>query len=96
MNAPFPTFGNPEDHPDNLRNPYGYQVQDESQGLAYFNAPESNSTMVSDSVVMTKRLKAFVPVSSVKEGRSPKKTLMTADELAQENAKGGDYEASYQ
>ena len=61
-----PIFSSPDENPDNLNNPYGNNVVDSSRGEVYFNGPNSNSTMVSDSVEMTKRLKAFVPKSSVK------------------------------
>lgn len=92
---PYPTFGDPAYHPDNANNPYGYQVNDESQGLVYFNAPESNSTMVSDSVEMTRRLKMFVPASSVKKGRTPINDLMSLKQAQEENNKG-DYKAKFQ
>ena len=93
---PFPVFGDPDMHPDTFRDPYGYQVNSESMGEAYFNAPEANSTMVSDNIIMTQQLKKFVPKSSVKEGRVPMRSLMTPDQLAEENNRGRHYKSSYQ
>lgn len=93
---PFPTYGDPQQHPDNLGNPYGYQVQDESQGLTYYNSVDPNSTMVSDSVQMTERLKMFVPSSSVKKGRAPGETLMSAEMLNEEENRGNNYKSKFQ
>lgn len=92
----YPLFEDPDYYPNNLETPYTWNSVDSSRGFAYFNAPESNSTMVSDSVEMTKRLKAFVPASSVKEGRAPGATLMTRDMRAEENNSGSNYKAKYQ
>lgn len=94
-NKTYPYFGDPQYFPDNLNNPYGFQYQDASEGLTYFNAPESNSTMVSDSVVMTKRLKQFVQRASVKEGQTPQRDLMTRAQLNEENAIGEDYKSIF-
>lgn len=91
----FPLFGDPNGNPDNMTNPYGWNVVDSSRGEASFNAPASNSTMVSDSVEMTKRLKAFVPASSVKEGRTPQNNLGYS-QSAEENNIGADYKAKFQ
>ena len=95
-NPAFPVFGDPNDNPNNLANPYDWNVVDSSRGETYFNAPASNSTMVSDSVEMTKRLKAFVPMSSVKQGRSPQEDLMTREMKLEENNIGADYKPRYQ
>lgn len=51
--------------------------------------------MVSDSVEMTKRLKAFVPASSVKEGRTPQNNLGYANSAEEVNV-GANYKAKYQ
>jgi hypothetical protein len=58
-------------HPDNINNPYGYQVGDEDMGMTSYYAPQSNSTMTSDCIEMVKRLKRFVPESNVQKGRKP-------------------------
>ena len=50
-------------------NPYEDKKEDTSDGKIRFKAPESDSTMVSENVEMTKRLKAFVPKISVLSGR---------------------------
>lgn len=95
-NKPAIPFGeDPNYNPNNLANPYDWNVVDSSRGETYFNAPASNSTMVSDSVEMTKRLKAFVPKSSVKEGRTPQNNLGYSGS-AEEINKGVDYKAKYQ
>lgn len=90
-----PPFTDPDDNPNNLANPYGWNVVDSSRGEAYFNAPASNSTMVSDSVEMTKRLKAFVPASSVKQGRTPQNNLGYSGSAEEVNI-GANYKAKYQ
>lgn len=90
----FPTFSDPSENPDNLANPYGNNTVDSSRGEVYFNAPESNSTMVSDSVEMTKRLHAFVEVSSVKKGREPINNLGYANSEELEN-EGANYKSKY-
>lgn len=90
--VPFGT--DPDQYPNNLGNPYDWNVVDQSRGEAYWNAPASNSTMVSDSVEMTKRLRAFVPASSVKKGRTPLNTLGYAK--SEENENEGNYKSSYQ
>lgn len=74
-NPAYPLNGDPNYNPNNLQNPYDWNVVDSSRGETYFNAPAANSTMVSDSVEMTKRLRAFVPSSSVKQGRQPTNNL---------------------
>lgn len=94
-NAPVPLYSDPDDNPNNLANPYGWNVVDSSRGEVYFNAPASNSTMVSDSVEMTKRLKAFVPASSVKQGRWPQNDLGYSGSPEEWN-KGENYKAKYQ
>lgn len=94
-NPAYPLAGDPDFYPNNLANPYDWNSVDSSRGEVYFNAPASNSTMVSDSVEMTKRLKAFVPASSVKEGRTPQNNLGYANS-AEEINKGADYKAKYQ
>lgn len=94
----FPVFGgkeqgDPNYNPDNLANPYNWNVNDYSRGLAEWNAPSSNSTMVSDSVEMTRRLRAFVPDASVQKGRTPQNNLGYAK--SQEEVNRGDYKSSY-
>lgn len=91
----FPLFGDPNYNPNNLANPYDWNVVDQSRGETYWNGPASNSTMVSDSVEMTKRLKAFVPMSSVKQGRQPNTNLGYANSEELEN-KGSNYKAKFQ
>lgn len=96
----YPVFGDaskgdPNYNPDNLATPYEWNVVDSSRGLASWNAPASNSTMVSDNVEMTKRLKAFVPASSVKEGRTPQNNLGYSGSPEEIN-KGDNYKSSYQ
>lgn len=91
----FPLNGDPNEYPNNLANPYGWNSVDSSRGETYFNAPSSNSTMVSDSIEMTKRLKAFVPASSVKQGRWPQNDLGYSGSSEEWN-KGDDYKAKYQ
>ena len=92
--AAVPLFTDPNINPNNLANPYGWNQIDASRGETYFNSPNSNSTMVSDSVEMTKRLRAFVPKSSVKEGRTPMNNLGYAD--SPENINQGSYKSMYQ
>lgn len=91
----FPAFGDPNYNPNNLANPYSWNVVDSSRGTAYFNAPASNSTMVSDNVEMVKRLKAFVPATNSKQGR------MSPNDLGYEHSQeewnvGQNYKAKYQ
>ena len=95
-NPAYPMFGDPNYNPNNLANPYDWNIVDSSRGETYFNAPAANSTMVSDSVEMTKRLKAFVPMSSVKQGRTPQEDLMTRAMKQEENNIGADYKPRYQ
>ncbi len=90
----YPTYGDPNFNPDNLTNPYGNNIVDSSRGETYFNAPASNSTMVSDCVEMTKRLHAFVPQSSVKEGRTPQNNLGYANSAEEINI-GANYKSKY-
>lgn len=94
-NPAVPLFSNPDENPNNLANPYDWNVVDSSRGEAYWNAPASNSTMVSDSVEMTKRLKAFVPMSSVKEGRTPQNNLGYSQSAEEINI-GANYKAKFQ
>lgn len=91
----YPFMGDPDYNPNNLANPYDWNVVDSSRGEVYFNAPASNSTMVSDSVEMTKRLKAFVPMSSVKQGRTPQNNLGYS-QSPEENNIGANYKAKFQ
>ena len=96
-NSPaFPVFGDPNYNPDNLTGPYTSNTVDSSRGETYFNAPASNSTMVSDSVEMTKRLKAFVPASSVKEGREPSGNNLGYENSPENWNRGSDYKSMYQ
>lgn len=90
-----PLGTDPNTNFDNLRNPYGNDVVDSSRGETYYSTPQSNSTMVSDSVEMTKRLKAFVPASSVKEGRTPYNNLGYSQSAEEDNI-GADYKAKFQ
>lgn len=90
----YPLAGDPDYFPDNLKNPYTQNTVDASRGETYFNAPASNSTMVSDSVEMTKRLRAFVPASSVKQGRTPTNGLGYAN--SPENINQGPYKSTFQ
>lgn len=87
---------NPNQHPDNVNNPYGGQEPNLEQGFTYFPAPQSNSTMVSDSVIMTERLKRFVPASSVKQGRKPIVPAVTGVDFGEENNRGGNYKSAFQ
>lgn len=91
----YPLFGDPNKYPNNLANPYDWNVVDSSRGETYFNAPDANSTMVSDSVEMTKRLKAFVPMSSVKQGRTPTGNNNGYNN-SPENVNVGNYKATFQ
>ena len=90
-----PLFSDPDENPNNLANPYSWNVVDSSRGYAYFNAPASNSTMVSDVVEMTKRLKAYVPASSVREGRQPTNNNGYANSVENYD-EGANYKAKYQ
>lgn len=96
----YPVFGDaakgdPNYNPNNPANPYDWNVVDSSRGLASWNAPASNSTMVSDVIEMTKRLKAFVPASSVKQGRWPENNLGYSGSPEEWN-KGADYKSKFQ
>lgn len=84
----FPTYGDPNFNPDNINNPYTWNVNDSSRGETY------NSTMVSDNVEMVKRLHAFVPMSSVKEGRTPQNNLGYANSAEEVNI-GANYKSKY-
>lgn len=90
-----PYSEDPNYNPNNLANPYDWNVVDSSRGETYFNAPASNSTMVSDSVEMTKRLRAFVPSSSVKEGRKPVGNNLGYENSPEEN-NIGNYKSTFQ
>lgn len=95
----YPVFGDestgdPNFNPNNIANPYGWNVDDQSRGLTYWNEPSANSTMVSDSIEMTKRLKAFVPSSSVQQGRKPSNNLGYAN--SEENENEGNYKSKFQ
>lgn len=92
---PVPLESDPNYNPNNLANPYDWNVVDSSRGETYWNAPASNSTMVSDSVEMTKRLKAFVLASSVKEGRTPQNNLGYAKSAEEVNV-GANYKPKFQ
>lgn len=89
-------FQNPEFPPDNVNSPYSGQVVNQEEGRTYFPAPQSNSTMVSDSVIMTKRLKAFVPQSSVKGGAKPIVTTVEGVNFSEENNVGNNYKSMFQ
>lgn len=90
----FPLAGDPNYYPNNLAEPYDWNSVDSSRGETYFNAPASNSTMVSDNIEMVKRLHAFVPASSVKEGRTPQNNLGYANS-AEEINQGANYKSKY-
>lgn len=83
-------------HPDNLNNPYGGQEPNLEKGFTYFHAPQSNSTMVSDVVIMTKRLKQFVPQSSVKGGAKPVVPAVEGVNFSEENNVGSNYKSIFQ
>lgn len=87
---------NPNQHPDNLNNPYGGQEPNLEKGFTYFPAPQSNSTMVSDSVIMTQRLKAFVPQSSVRGGRKPIVPQVNGVDFREEDNQGSNYKSKFQ
>lgn len=89
-------FQNPQFPPDNVNNPYTGQVVNQEEGRTYFPAPESNSTMVSDSVIMTERLKRFVPSSSVKKGRKPIVPEVNGVDFREEDNQGNNYKSLYQ
>jgi hypothetical protein len=63
--------GNPDYSLSNENNPYDKTDTSSSRGEPYITDLAGRSTMVSDNMVMTKRLKAFVPRSSVKQGDMP-------------------------
>jgi hypothetical protein len=90
----YPLFSDPNETPNNLQNPYEWNEVDCSRGETRFKAPESNSTMVSDSVEMTKRLRAFVPASSVQKGRQPSNGLGYENSPELENE--GTYKSTFQ
>lgn len=97
----YPVFGGPENgdpnyNPNNLANPYDWNVVDSSRGEAYFNAPASNSTMVSDNMEMARRLKAFVPRSSVKQGNIPINNSLGYEKSEENWDKEADYKSKYQ
>lgn len=91
----FPPFGDPNYNPLNVVNPYGNNLIDSSRGMQTFQGPQSNSTMVSDNIEMVKRLRAYVPRASMKEGRVP-----TGNHLGYEDSpmldNVGNYKSSYQ
>lgn len=95
-NSAFPLFGDPNYNPNNLANPYEWNVVDSSRGETYFNAPSSNSTMVSDNMEMARRLKAFVPKSSVKEGRIPTENNLGYENSEENWDEGVNYKSKYQ
>lgn len=86
---------NPNQHPDNLNNPYGGQEPNLEKGFTYFPAPQSNSTMVSDSVIMTQRLKQFVPKSSVMQGRKPSIPEVNGVDFQEESNVGDNYKSIF-
>lgn len=89
-------WNNPQFPPDNVSSPYEGQVPNQEEGRTYFPAPQSNSTMVSDSVIMTKRLKAFVPQSSVKGGAKPVVPEVDGVEFSEERNIGNNYKSIFQ
>lgn len=86
----------PNNHPDNVNSPYSFQEPNLEKGRTYFGAPQSNSTMVSDSVIMTQRLKAFVPKASVKVGRKPVVPEVNGVDFAEEENRGQNYKSIFQ
>lgn len=89
-------FQNPQFPPDNVNSPYTGQVPNQEEGRTYFPAPQSNSTMVSDSVIMTQRLKTFVPKSSVKAGLQPTVSPVEGVDWSEENNQGSNYKSIFQ
>lgn len=91
----FPPFGDPNYNPNNLVNPYGNDMGNSSGGAQTFQGPQTNSTMLSDNIEMVKRLRAYVPRASMKEGRIP-----TGNHLGYEDSPEldnvGNYKSSYQ
>lgn len=85
----------PQFPPDNVNNPYGYQEPNMEEGRTYFPAPQSNSTMVSDNVIMVQRLKDFVPASSVMKGRQSPEDLLSAEQKSELQNKGSNYKSSF-
>lgn len=94
--AAFPMFGDPNDNPNNLQNPYEKNIVDSSRGETYFNAPAANSTMSSDNIEMVKRMRLFVPKSSVKEGRQPTGNHLGYEDSEMLENKGSSYKSTYQ
>lgn len=82
---------NASEHPDNLNSPYKFEEPNLEKGFTYFPAPQSNSTMVSDSVIMTQRLKAYVPKSSVQKGRKPIVPEVAGVDFGEEDNRGNNY-----
>lgn len=86
----------PQFPPDNVNNPYNGQVPNQEEGRTYFPAPQSNSTMVSDSVIMTERLKRFVSKSSVREGQKPTVPMVEGVAWSEEDNMGSNYKSKFQ
>ena len=91
----YPILGKPDYNVENKDNPYGGNQDGSQRGEPYTSNLVGQSTMVSDSVEMTKRMKRWVPRTSMKEGREPQ-VLQTPGEVAQEVDGGGDYKSKYQ
>lgn len=64
----YPIHGNPDYSTSNEMNPYNKTDTSGSRGEPYFTDLAGRSTLVSDNMIMAKRLQAFVPRSSVKQG----------------------------
>lgn len=95
MTDQYSIKGNPEYRVDNEGNPYSAEDTSISRGEPYTTDLAGRSTMVSNSVEMTKRLKAYVPKMSAKEGYASLPT-QGYDTSSEEENRGSNYEAKYQ
>ncbi len=86
----------PEFPPDNVRSPYDGQVPNQEEGRTYFPAPQSNSTMVSDSVIMTERLKRFMPRINSQVGKANPPSVVTGVAWEEEDNVGNNYKSLFQ
>ncbi len=90
----YPMLGNPEYELQNEGNPYEANQKHSQQGQPYTSNLAGKSTLVSDNMEMAKRLKAFVPRSSVKQGDTPARFGEGAS--SQENDQASNYKSKYQ
>lgn len=86
--------GNPDYLTQNEANPYDAQVTSSTRGEPYTTDLAGRSTLVSDNMEMTRRLKAFVPRSSAKGGREPAKFGEGANK--EEENEGSSYKSKFQ